>query len=210
NQQISGKESPFFAIPGGFQEKTRKQGQEQNLLQSEEERVRPHDPEAVGLGKSNTQEPEVAVGHSRISSPINTNITPTQIKHNVITPDSNLNSDELWLQMSQFAEHTQKQFAELEASHERMKKLTASINKTVKTLQEGHAQLRKAFEETKKRLNLVFQEKHHGKRDRDCLDQDINKLFDVYNNMKPQPQGNFKDNPYQPDAMLMNKAIWSS
>ncbi|MBW0564627.1 hypothetical protein O181_104342 [Austropuccinia psidii MF-1] len=32
NQQISGQESPFFTIPGSFQEKTRKQGQERNLL----------------------------------------------------------------------------------------------------------------------------------------------------------------------------------
>ncbi|MBW0557354.1 hypothetical protein O181_097069 [Austropuccinia psidii MF-1] len=104
NQQISGQESPFFTIPGSFQEKTRKQGKEQNLLQPEEERVRPHDPEAVGLGKRSTQEPEVVVNHSRISSPINRNITPTQIEHNVITPESNLNSDALWLKMSQYAE----------------------------------------------------------------------------------------------------------
>ncbi|MBW0560374.1 hypothetical protein O181_100089 [Austropuccinia psidii MF-1] len=32
NQQISGQRSPFFTIPGGFQEKTREQGQEQSLL----------------------------------------------------------------------------------------------------------------------------------------------------------------------------------
>ncbi|MBW0573748.1 hypothetical protein O181_113463 [Austropuccinia psidii MF-1] len=108
--------------------------------------------------------------------------------------------------MSQYAEQTQKQFAELEASHERMKKLTASMDKIVKTLQEGHAKLRKSSEETKKRLNLVFEEPHHRKRDRDCLDQDINKLFNVYHNMKPQPQGHVMDNPYLPDAMLMNKA----
>ncbi|MBW0571699.1 hypothetical protein O181_111414 [Austropuccinia psidii MF-1] len=43
NQQISGQESPFFTFSGGFQEKTRKQGQEQNLLQPEEERVRHYD-----------------------------------------------------------------------------------------------------------------------------------------------------------------------
>ncbi|MBW0518886.1 hypothetical protein O181_058601 [Austropuccinia psidii MF-1] len=79
NQQISGQESQFFTIPGSFQEKTRKQGQEQNLLQPEEERVRPHDPEAVVLGKSSSQEQEVVVNHSRISSPINRNTTPTQI-----------------------------------------------------------------------------------------------------------------------------------
>ncbi|MBW0508051.1 hypothetical protein O181_047766 [Austropuccinia psidii MF-1] len=39
NQEISGQESPFFTIPGSFQEKTRKQWQEQNVLQTEEERV---------------------------------------------------------------------------------------------------------------------------------------------------------------------------
>ncbi|MBW0547177.1 hypothetical protein O181_086892 [Austropuccinia psidii MF-1] len=113
--------------------------------------------------------------------------------------------------MSQDAEQTQKQFAEHEASHERMKKLTASIDKIDKNLQEGHAQLSKASEETKKRLNLVFEEKNHSKRDRDCLDQYINKLFNVYHSMKPQPQGHVMDNPYhqddiKPDFMLMNKA----
>ncbi|MBW0512247.1 hypothetical protein O181_051962 [Austropuccinia psidii MF-1] len=112
--------------------------------------------------------------------------------------------------MTQYAEKTQKQFAELQASYERMKKLTASLDKIVKTLKEGHAQLRKASEETNKRLNLVFEEQHHSKRDRDCLDQDINKLFNVYHNLKPQPQVRVMDNPYhqeeiKPDAMLVNK-----
>ncbi|MBW0485749.1 hypothetical protein O181_025464 [Austropuccinia psidii MF-1] len=114
--------------------------------------------------------------------------------------------------MSQYAEQTQKQFAELKESHERMKKLTASMDKIVKTLQEGHAQLTKASKETKKRLNLVFEEQNYRRRDRNCLDQDINKLFNVYHNMKPQPQGHVKDNPYhqddiKTDAMLMNEAI---
>ncbi|MBW0479348.1 hypothetical protein O181_019063 [Austropuccinia psidii MF-1] len=45
----------------------------------------------------------------------------------------------------------------------------------------------------------------------DCLDQDIKKLFNVYHNMKPKPQGHVMDNPYhhddiKPDAMLMNQA----
>ncbi|MBW0580437.1 hypothetical protein O181_120152 [Austropuccinia psidii MF-1] len=89
------------------------------------------------------------------------------------------------------------------------------MDKIVKTLQEGHAQLRKASEETNKRLNLVFEEKHHRKRDRDCLDQDIKKRFNFYHNMKPQPQGHVMDNPYQqneikPNAMLMDKEISSS
>ncbi|MBW0506379.1 hypothetical protein O181_046094 [Austropuccinia psidii MF-1] len=153
NQQISGQESPFFTIPGSFQEKTRKQGQKQEHLQPKEEIVIPNDPESVVFGERSTQEPEVAVHSSRISSPINRNINPIQIEHNVVTPEGNLNSDSVWLKMSQFADQTQKQFAELEESHERMKTLTASMGKLVKTLQEGHAQLSKASEETKKRLN---------------------------------------------------------
>ncbi|MBW0464611.1 hypothetical protein O181_004326 [Austropuccinia psidii MF-1] len=209
-QQISGQESPFFTIPGRFQEKTRIQGQKQDHLQPEEERVRPNDPDAVGFGERSSQEPEVAVNNFRISSPINRNINPTQIEHNVVTPESNLNSHTLRSKISQYAEQTQKQFLELGASHERMKILTASMNKTVQNLQEVHAQLSNASEETNKRLNIVFEEQHHSKRDRDCLDQDKNKLFNVYHNMKPQPQGHVMNNPYhqddiKPDAMLMNK-----
>ncbi|MBW0504271.1 hypothetical protein O181_043986 [Austropuccinia psidii MF-1] len=211
NQQISGQEPPLFTIPGSFQEKTRKQGQKQDLLQLEEERIRPHDPEAVGFGEGSAQEPQVILNNFRIISPINRNITPTKIEHNFVTPESNLNIDELLLQMSQYAEETQNQFSELEVSHERMKELTASMDEIVKTVQEGHAQLSKASEETNKILNLVFEEQHHSKRNRDCLDQDINKLFNVYHSMKPQPQGHVMNNPYhqdgiKPDAMMMNKA----
>ncbi|MBW0558866.1 hypothetical protein O181_098581 [Austropuccinia psidii MF-1] len=86
------------------------------------------------------------------------------------------------------------------------------MDKIVKTLQEGHAQLSKVSEETNKRLNIVFEEQHHSRRDRDSLDKDINKLFNVYHNINPQPQGHVKDNPYhpddiKPDSMLLNKAI---
>ncbi|MBW0511160.1 hypothetical protein O181_050875 [Austropuccinia psidii MF-1] len=113
--------------------------------------------------------------------------------------------------MSQFAVKTQKQFSEMQESHERMKALTASMEIIVKTLQEGHAQLSKASEETNKRLNQVFEEQHHCKRERDFLDQDLNKLFNVYQNMKPQPQGHVLDNPYHQediklDTVLENKA----
>ncbi|MBW0463067.1 hypothetical protein O181_002782 [Austropuccinia psidii MF-1] len=85
------------------------------------------------------------------------------------------------------------------------------MDKIVKALQEGHSQLRKASEQSNKRLNLDFEEQHHSKRGRDCLDQDINKLFNDYHNMKPQPQGHVMDIPYhqddiKPDAMLINKA----
>ncbi|MBW0547211.1 hypothetical protein O181_086926 [Austropuccinia psidii MF-1] len=212
NQQVGGQDSPFFTLPGSFQEKTRTQGQKQDLFFPKAERVRPNDPETVGLGEGSTQEPEVVVNHSRINSPLNINITPTQIEHNTVSPESNLKSDALWFKISQFSEKTQKQLAESEASHERMKALTASMDKIVKNLQERHAQLSKASEETKKILNIVFEQQHHRKGDRDCLDHDINKLFNVYHNMKPQPQGHVMDNPnYQddmkPDAMLVSKAI---
>ncbi|MBW0497283.1 hypothetical protein O181_036998 [Austropuccinia psidii MF-1] len=197
---------------GSFQEKTRIQGQKQDLFQPKAERVRPNDPEAVRLGERGTQEQETVVHTSRICSPINRNFTLTQIEQNVVTPESSLKSNSLWLQMSQFAEQTQKQFAELQASHERMETLTASMDTIVKTFQEGNSQLRMASAETNKGMNKVFEEQHHSKRDRDCLDQEINKMFNVYANMKPQPQGHFMDNPYhqediKPDAKLVNQAI---
>ncbi|MBW0460321.1 hypothetical protein O181_000036 [Austropuccinia psidii MF-1] len=187
------------------------QGQKQDHLQPEEERVRPNDSEAVGFGERSAQEPEVVVNNSRISSSIHRNFTPTQVEHDVVTPESNLNSDALWLQLSQFAEKTQKKFAELQERHAKMKILTASMDKTVKSFQKGHSQLSKASEEANKRLNLVFEEQHHCKLDRDFMDQDINKLFNLYHSMKPQPQGHVMDNPYhqddiKPDSMLMNKA----
>ncbi|MBW0484680.1 hypothetical protein O181_024395 [Austropuccinia psidii MF-1] len=76
NQQISWKASPFFTIPRGFQQKTRIQGQKQDHLQPEEERVRFYDPETVVFDERSAQEPEVVFNNSRISSPINRNITP--------------------------------------------------------------------------------------------------------------------------------------
>ncbi|MBW0541097.1 hypothetical protein O181_080812 [Austropuccinia psidii MF-1] len=94
----------FRLTRSSFQEKTSIQEQKQDLFQPKAEIVRPNDPEAVGLGERSTQEPEIVVNNSRVSSPINRNIIPTQIEHNVVTPESNLNSDSLWLQMSQFAE----------------------------------------------------------------------------------------------------------
>ncbi|MBW0479007.1 hypothetical protein O181_018722 [Austropuccinia psidii MF-1] len=103
NQDISHQESSFFTIPGSFQEKTRIQGQKQDLSQPKAERGRPNHPEAVGLGERSKQKPEIVANTSRISSSTNRNTTPTQTEHNVVTPESNLNSDKLWLQMSQFA-----------------------------------------------------------------------------------------------------------
>ncbi|MBW0472982.1 hypothetical protein O181_012697 [Austropuccinia psidii MF-1] len=114
--------------------------------------------------------------------------------------------------MSQFVEKTQKQFSELQESHERMKKLTAYMDKTVKTLQESHVQLSNDSEEINKRLNQVFKKQNHRKKKgRNCLDRDLNKLFNSYQNMKPQPHGHVLENTYhqgdiQPDAFGENKA----
>ncbi|MBW0594196.1 hypothetical protein O181_133911 [Austropuccinia psidii MF-1] len=108
NQTLSGQESPFITIPISFQETTRIQGQKQDIFQPKADRVRPNDPEAVRLGERSTQEPERVVHTSRISSLINRNITPTQIGPNVVTHESNLTSNALWLQISQFSEQTQK------------------------------------------------------------------------------------------------------
>ncbi|MBW0484092.1 hypothetical protein O181_023807 [Austropuccinia psidii MF-1] len=86
NQQISGQESTFFTIPGSFQEKTRIQGQKQDLFQPKAERVRPNDAESVVLGERSTKEPEIVVHTSKISIPIDRNITPTHIENRVVAP----------------------------------------------------------------------------------------------------------------------------
>ncbi|MBW0464667.1 hypothetical protein O181_004382 [Austropuccinia psidii MF-1] len=104
HQQISGQESPFSTIPGSFQQKTRIPGKKQDIFQTKAERVRPNDPEAVGLGEGSMQVPEIVLNTSRVTSPNNENITPTQNEHSVFTPESHLNSNALWLQMSQFSE----------------------------------------------------------------------------------------------------------
>ncbi|MBW0481800.1 hypothetical protein O181_021515 [Austropuccinia psidii MF-1] len=209
HSQIRGQESPFFTIPGSFQEKTRIQREKQDLFQPQAERVRPNDIEAVGLGERSTQEPEVVVNTSRISSPTNRNITPTQNEHNVVTPESNLKIDQLWLQMSQFSVKTQEKFDAIHRSNERLKELTTLHEATIKAIQESCSKLCKASKETNKILNPVFEEQYHCKRDRDCLDQDINKFFNFCQNMKPQPQGYALDNPYKedikPDFLLNNK-----
>ncbi|MBW0494197.1 hypothetical protein O181_033912 [Austropuccinia psidii MF-1] len=91
-QQISGQESPFFTFPGSFKQKTRIKKEKQDFFQQQEERVRPNDPEAVGLGERSTQEPEIGLNTSKISRPINKNITPLRI-NTMLLHLSNLNSD---------------------------------------------------------------------------------------------------------------------
>ncbi|MBW0498048.1 hypothetical protein O181_037763 [Austropuccinia psidii MF-1] len=173
------RKSTSFSIKASYPHLTTIEEKKQDFFQKKAEIVRPNDLGAVEHGKRSKKEPSRVENTSRISSLNNRNITPTQNEHNVFTPESNLNSDALWLQMSQFAEQTQKQFAELQESHLRMERLTASMDKIIKPLQEGHARLSKASKEAKRRLNQVLEEQHHCKRDRDFLDQDLKKLFKV-------------------------------
>ncbi|MBW0504559.1 hypothetical protein O181_044274 [Austropuccinia psidii MF-1] len=93
HQQISAQESKFFTIPGSFQDKTRIKREKQDLFQSQAERVRPNDSETSGPGRTSTQEPEIVLNTSRISSPINSKIIPTKDEHNVVTPESHSNSE---------------------------------------------------------------------------------------------------------------------
>ncbi|MBW0492545.1 hypothetical protein O181_032260 [Austropuccinia psidii MF-1] len=114
--------------------------------------------------------------------------------------------------MSQFAVQTQESLDYFKRIKERLQRNAILQEAKTKAIQESCAQLRKASEEINKRLNQVFEDQQHCKRDRDCLDQDINTFVNVYQNMKPQPEGHSLENPYhqediKPDALLVNKAI---
>ncbi|MBW0503170.1 hypothetical protein O181_042885 [Austropuccinia psidii MF-1] len=142
------------------------QGQKQDLFQPKAERVRPNDPEAVGLGERSTQDPEMVLNTSTISSPIYRNITPTQTEHNVGTPEHNLKSDKLWLKISQFAVQIQEQLDDFKGLNEILQRNAILQEATIQAIQESWAQLSKASEETNKRLNKLFEEQNHGKKDR--------------------------------------------
>ncbi|MBW0565181.1 hypothetical protein O181_104896 [Austropuccinia psidii MF-1] len=124
---------------------------------------------------------------------------------------SSLDSDKLWLQMSQFAVKTQESLDDFKRINERFQRNAILQEATITAIQESCSQLRKAAEESNKRLNQVFEEKHNCKRDSYFLDQYIKKLFNFYQNMKPQPEGHALENLYhqediKPDALLVHKA----
>ncbi|MBW0482421.1 hypothetical protein O181_022136 [Austropuccinia psidii MF-1] len=139
HQQISGQEPPFFTIPGSFQEKARIQGKKQHPFKPKVERVRPNDPEAVGLGEGSKKEPQIVVNTSRISSPTNRNITPTQTENNVVTPESELNCNKLWLQMSQFPVQTQEKLDDPKRLNQRLQRNAILQEATIKVIQESCA-----------------------------------------------------------------------
>ncbi|MBW0470238.1 hypothetical protein O181_009953 [Austropuccinia psidii MF-1] len=111
--------------------------------------------------------------------------------------------------MSKFAMQAQEQLVDFKRLNDRLKRNVILQEATINAIQESCAQLSKASEETNKRLNQVFEDPHHCKRDRDFLDQEIKKI-NVYQNMNPQPEGHTLENPYQgeikPDDLLVNKA----
>ncbi|MBW0465276.1 hypothetical protein O181_004991 [Austropuccinia psidii MF-1] len=113
--------------------------------------------------------------------------------------------------MSQFAVQTREKLDDFKILNEILQINTILQEAKIKAIQESCAQWSKASEENNKRLNQVFEEKHQWKRDRYCLDQEINKFFNFYQNKKPQPQGHTLDDPYhqediKPEAILRNKA----
>ncbi|MBW0591356.1 hypothetical protein O181_131071, partial [Austropuccinia psidii MF-1] len=114
HQQISDQESSYFLIQDIIQPRKRIMGQEQDFIQPEAERVRSYDPEIVGPVARSTKKQQTVVNTSNApSSPMIRNDISTQMKHNVVIPESTISSNTLWLQFSQFVEQTQKEFKRL-------------------------------------------------------------------------------------------------
>ncbi|MBW0576010.1 hypothetical protein O181_115725 [Austropuccinia psidii MF-1] len=152
NQQISDQESTCFPIPDGIQERKRIIGKEQDFFQTEAERVRIHDLEIIGPVARSTKKQQTVVNTSNAtSSPKIRNDVSTEIKHNIVIPESTISSNNLWLQYSKFAEQTQKEFERLHKSISRLQEVYTLQTKTIHTLQEDYTELNKASEDTKKK-----------------------------------------------------------
>ncbi|MBW0579555.1 hypothetical protein O181_119270 [Austropuccinia psidii MF-1] len=209
HQQISDQKSPYFPIPGRIRERKRIIGQEQNFFQPKEERVGSYHPELLGPAKRSTKKTVVNTSSEASSPRIRNNIS-TQIKHDVVIPESTIIGNTLWLQFSQFAEQTQNEFERLHENISGLQEVNTLQTKTIHILQEDYTRLSKSSEKTKRRLNQVLEEQNNCKRDMEYLNQDIDKLLNVCQNIKPQTQGNVLDIPYhqediKPDALLENK-----
>ncbi|MBW0506611.1 hypothetical protein O181_046326 [Austropuccinia psidii MF-1] len=150
HKQISDQESPYFPIPDIIQERKRIIGQEQDFFQPEEERVRSYDPEIVGPVSRSTKKKQTVVNTSNAaSSPKIRNDISTQMKHNVVIPESTISSNTLWLKFSQSVVQTQKEFGRLHESISRLQKVYTLQTKTIQTLQEDYTELSKASENAK-------------------------------------------------------------
>ncbi|MBW0483566.1 hypothetical protein O181_023281 [Austropuccinia psidii MF-1] len=105
------------------------------LLSARGKIVRPNDTEGVGTSEGSTQNQKIIVNTSdRISKPTIRNDIPTHNEHSVVTPDSNINSDELWLKMSQFSEKTQQKLEKLHEIKLSLEELLNLQNTTIQTL----------------------------------------------------------------------------
>ncbi|MBW0575641.1 hypothetical protein O181_115356 [Austropuccinia psidii MF-1] len=213
HQQISDQESPYFLIQDRIQERKRIIGQEQGFFQPEAERVRSYDPEIAGPVARSTKKQKTVVNTSNeASSPMIRNDISTHMKHNVVIPESNISSNTIWLEFSQFLEKTQKEFERLHESISRLQEVYTIQTKTIHTLQEDYTELYKASEDTKRRINQVLEDQNHCKRDREYLDQDIVKLLNFCQKMKAQTQGHVSGNTpnhkkdIEPDSLLVNKS----
>ncbi|MBW0520168.1 hypothetical protein O181_059883 [Austropuccinia psidii MF-1] len=150
-QKMHLKAIPFKDPMVITKEKTRIKGGKQDFFQPEADRVRPPNQEAAGIGEIITQEPEIVRNTSnRVRSPANINITPTQNENSAVTPEINIESNKMWLKMSQFAEKTHKKRERLQENNVRLPDLTTLQQTTIQNLQEGYSKLSKASEETKK------------------------------------------------------------
>ncbi|MBW0545918.1 hypothetical protein O181_085633 [Austropuccinia psidii MF-1] len=113
-QLISYQESPYFPIQDRIQERKRIIGQEQYFFPPEAERVRSYYPEIVGpVARSTKKQQTVVTTSNAARSPMIRNDISTQVKHNVVIPESTISSNTLWLKFSQFGEQTQKEFERL-------------------------------------------------------------------------------------------------
>ncbi|MBW0567431.1 hypothetical protein O181_107146 [Austropuccinia psidii MF-1] len=142
HQQISDQESPYFPIQDRIQERKRIIGQEQDFFQPEAERVRSYDQEIVGPVTRSTKKQQTVVNtFNPASSPMIRNDISTQMKHNVMIPESTISSNTLSLQFSKFVEQTQKEFERLHESISRLQEVYTLQTKIIHTLQEDYTEL---------------------------------------------------------------------
>ncbi|MBW0585339.1 hypothetical protein O181_125054 [Austropuccinia psidii MF-1] len=149
NQQISDQESPYFPIQDRNQQRKRIIGQEQDCFQPEAERVRSYEPEIAGPVARSTKKQQTVVNTSNAArSPIIRNDISTQMKQNVVIPESTISSDTLFLQFSQLLEQTKKDFERPHESISRLQEVCTLQTRTIQTVQVDYTELYKASEDT--------------------------------------------------------------
>ncbi|MBW0524818.1 hypothetical protein O181_064533 [Austropuccinia psidii MF-1] len=162
----------------------------------------------VPVARSKNKQQNVVSTFNAARSPKIRNDISTQIKHNDVIPESSISSNALRLQFSQFLEQTQKEFEMLHESISRLQEVYTLQTKTTHTLQEDYTELYKASEDHRRRLNQVLEEQNHFKRGREYLNQDIDRLFNFCQKMKPQTKGHVSGNtPYHQEHIKPNSLL---